>query len=181
MSRVLVAILLVAGCTVSSPSNEAETGSARTVLAHIPSIQSKNQILVATQYIGYSEKKHRAELKELMGVDPVRVEWCAAFVNAILRDSRLEDNYNHANHLTARSFLEWGYEVTKPKSGDLVIFPRGDEDWQGHVGFYIASDVVDGVEYYWILGGNQGKEVSIERFRASTSVGIRRPRHQIAT
>lgn len=153
------------------PSNEAELVTKVPVLSVMP---SRHQILVATQYIGYSEKNNRSELKELIGVDPRRVEWCAAFVNAILRDSGLKDNSDHPEHLSARSFLEWGYPVSRPKSGDLVVFPRGREAWQGHVGFYLTSDTVNGVEYYWILGGNQGDEVSIERFKAHTALGIRR-------
>ena len=170
MVRFLTTALLLAGFMVPLPSNEAEP----TRSPSLASIPTRHTILVATQYIGYSEKNQRQELRKLLGVDPKKVEWCAAFVNAILRDSGLKDNSNHSEHLSARSFLQWGYPVSKPKSGDLVVFTRGRDRKQGHVGFYLTSDTVNGIEYYWILGGNQGDEVSIERLKAHTALGIRR-------
>jgi len=54
------------------------------------------------------------------------------------------------------------------------VFPRGNQGWQGHVGFYLRTIEVNGTEYYYILGGNQSNKVSIELFRANKSLGIRR-------
>ena len=38
----------------------------------------------AEQYVGLNEHIDRKQIKELVGVDPVRTEWCAAFVNFVL-------------------------------------------------------------------------------------------------
>ena len=61
--------------------------------------------------------------------------------------------------LMARSFLSWGQKVNVEniKPGDVVVFPRGNKGWQGHVGFYIGSIIQDDIEWYLILGGNQSR------------------------
>lgn len=74
----------------------------------------------------------------------------------------------------ARSFLEWGESVDSPRQGDVVVFPRGNTGWQGHVGFYIDSVAINDIVYYRILGGNQGNSVSIDLYSAHTALGIRR-------
>ena len=122
------------------------------------------------------ERQNRSELKELVGVDPVRTEWCAAFVNAVLEESKIESNKGHKYPLTARAFLDWGQKVHKQniQAGDLVIFPRGNEGWQGHVGFYIKTQTINGQDFYYILGGNQNNKVSIVAYPARKALGIRR-------
>lgn len=132
----------------------------------------------AIEYIGLDERRDRAELRSLVGVDPVRTEWCAAFVNAMLELDGVPslNTLSHPHPLTARGFLSWGVAVEPEhvRRGDLVIFPRGNQGWQGHVGFYWGSVVRDGVLYYQILGGNQSNRVGIELYRASRALGIRR-------
>jgi uncharacterized protein (TIGR02594 family) len=125
--------------------------------------------------LGMNERTHRQELKELTGVDPVRTEWCAAFVNAILDLNDIPGSEEVSDYpLTARSFLNWGVPVQTPIKGDLVVFPRGNKGWQGHVGFYITTKYINGVSYYVILGGNQNDSVSYELYRASSALSIRR-------
>lgn len=129
----------------------------------------------ASAMVGLNERKHRRELKAFLGVDPVAYQWCAAFVNAHLHLNGIPGSETVSeNPLLARSFLQWGYEVDQPQYGDIVVFPRGNQGWQGHVGFYISSVNVRGVEYYIILGGNQDNSVSYEYYRASRAIGIRR-------
>jgi len=137
-------------------------------------VNNNNPVITGFQYINFTETANRAELKELMNVDPKRTEWCAAFVNAVLEESDIESNKDHAYPLTARAFLDWGVSVKAPEPGDLVVFPRGNEGWQGHVGFYLKTEIINGVKYYWILGGNQNNKVSIVRYRANRALGIRR-------
>jgi uncharacterized protein (TIGR02594 family) len=160
----LLSLLLLAGCNNPLSLNS--------------EYQSKSQKMpemVALQYIGFAERTHRTELKELTGVDPVRTEWCAAFVNAVLSETGIPGSESVSNYpLTARSFLDWGVSVKNPEPGDLVVFPRGNEAWQGHVGFYLRSQVIDGREYYYILGGNQNNRVSIELYRSNRAISIRR-------
>jgi len=130
----------------------------------------------AIQYLGLHERQNRKEIKELVGVDPVYTEWCAAFVNAVLEESGVESNKDHRYPLTARAFLDWGQKVPRAEiqPGDIVIFPRGNQGWQGHVGFFIKSETIGGITYYMILGGNQSNKVSIKAYRASRALGIRR-------
>ena len=134
-----------------------------------------SKINTAAQFIDYNEHTNRAELREFIGVDPVRTEWCAAFVNAVLRDSGIDGSGSVSKHpLTARSFLHWGEEVKEPRTGDIVVFPRGNVSWQGHVGFYFGEVMIGSVKYYRILGGNQNNKVSIELYPAHRALSIRR-------
>lgn len=130
--------------------------------------------VTAVEFLGMNEYQNRNQIKELTGVDPVRTEWCAAFVNAILEMDGIPslNDIDHPYPLTARGFLQWGMPVAKEdiQKGDLVIFPRGNSSWQGHVGFFIQ-------EYngQWIiLGGNQDNTVSYKLFNPSRAIGIRR-------
>lgn len=128
--------------------------------------------------IGMHEKYDRKILKEFLGIDPTRVNWCAAFVNAVLLELDIPGSGDfHDYPLLARSFLNWGAPISKEdiKIGDIVIFPRGTAGWQGHVGFFYGSFIDEnGVEYWNILGGNQDNRISIKPYRASKSIGIRR-------
>jgi uncharacterized protein (TIGR02594 family) len=128
-------------------------------------------VYTAAQYNGLNERTNRQELTELMGVDPVRYEWCAAFVNSILHLNDIPGT----DSLLARSFLDWGEKVTdEPQRGDIVVFPRGNQGWQGHVGFYVDTRMVDGITYYLILGGNQDNSVSYELYPAWRALSVRR-------
>tara|TARA_B110000503_G_C6924722_1_gene320192 strand:+ start:151 stop:663 length:513 start_codon:yes stop_codon:yes gene_type:complete len=162
---IVVLLLSLTGCDINSISYVSN-----------PIAQVSNPILQAIQKFGLDEKRNRRELQEYIGVDPVRTEWCAAFINSVLEESGITSNKDHDAPLTARSFLDWGTSVKKEniKAGDIVIFPRGDSPLSGHAGFYIRTLKINGVEYYVILGGNQTNKVSIVEYRASTALSIRR-------
>jgi uncharacterized protein (TIGR02594 family) len=136
-----------------------------------------NPVVAAEPFIGLEERANRQELKELMSVDPVRYEWCAAFVNAILELENIPNlnDIQHPHPLLARAFLQWGEPVEKEniQKGDVVVFPRGNEGWQGHVGFYVETIIEDGVEYWVILGGNQDQSVNYTLFDPRRVIGIR--------
>jgi len=153
----LISILLLAGCNTSE------------------------HLGVAEAKLGMNEYRDRTALKQYVGVDPRYTEWCAAFVNAVLEESGMTNLHDmkHPQPLTARSFLDWGIKVDKPQAGDIVIFPRGTHRWQGHVGFYVGweRDDKDNI-YFLILGGNQNDSVSIERYLASKTLGIRRYKYE---
>lgn len=129
----------------------------------------------AHQYVGWSEKDNRKEIKQLTGIDPVHTEWCAAFVNAVLKenDTLGSDSVNDYP-LMARSFMFWGERVDEPKIGDVIVFPRGTRGWQGHVGFYIETRTIEDIDYYVILGGNQENAVTYDLFPAYRALAIRR-------
>ena len=163
-SIVVVLAVLVSGCTyIDNPS--------KLMLRQQPTAK----VAVAYKYLNYGERTHRSELIKFTGVDPVRTQWCAAFVNAVLTDSGIPGSETVSDYpLTARSFLTWGDPVTMPQPGDIVVFPRGNQGWQGHVGFYLGTTIVNNTVYYQILGGNQRNKVSIELYRANRALGIRR-------
>lgn len=157
------------------PAAQEEEPEVKTRTIYIRS-DSRNPVYHGIKYLDYTEKENRSELKELTGVDPVRIEWCAAFVNAILQETGVEGSSSVSeNPLLARSFLDWGKSVDDPKMGDVVVFPRGNQGWQGHVGFYVKSQEIDGVLYYYILGGNQNNSVRVDLYRADKAIDIRRP------
>jgi uncharacterized protein (TIGR02594 family) len=156
-------------CVVLLASCDRQAISSETI-----NVGNANPLYEAVQYNGLHERTDREKLAQYVGVDPVRTEWCAAFVNAVLEESNITSNNNHKYPLTARAFLDWGTTVSEPKAGDIVVFPRGNQGWQGHVGFYLKTQEINGVEYYLILGGNQSNKVGVKAYRANTALGIRR-------
>lgn len=130
---------------------------------------------VAAKYDGYTAQKHRAELRAFLSkpfntdVDPMRIAWCAAFVNAVLHKS----GYDTTDSLMARSFLEYGKKARKPEEGDIVVLTRGRSSATGHVGFFLGYDETG--QYVKVLGGNQGKMVTVAYYPASRVLGFRKP------
>ena len=129
--------------------------------------------------LGYSELKHSKELNVFLELNPRYTEWCAAFVNKVLEYSGKEsvETLNYGNHLLARSYLKYGDMILEDeiRPGDILIFKRGDEWWQGHVGFYVGEEIIKGKKYYRVLGGNQSNEVNISLYPEYRLLGIRRP------
>lgn len=136
-------------------------------------------ISTSSTYIGMVETTHRAELKEFLGVDPVKIPWCAAFINSVIKTN---DYYGSEivsdAPLTARSFLKWGEEVSSENDllrGDIVVFPRaGGEDWQGHVGFYLETRIRNNKKFLLIISGNENNRVQISERPLETAIGFRR-------
>jgi len=140
---------------------------------NISSDYTGDSVITAQPYVGLQERQNRSELKEFTGVDPVRVEWCAAFVNAVLELDDIPGSDSVSDYpLTARSFIKWGNRV-EPKDiqrGDVVVFPRGNSSWQGHVGFFVEE-----IHGRWIiLGGNQENSVRYDIFEPARAISIRR-------
>ena len=147
---------------------------AATLSGCVKADSSSDSVITAQPFVGLQERQNRTELRELTGVDPVRTEWCAAFVNAILEIDGIPNLNDQTAYppLMARSFLYWGERVEPGdiKRGDLVIFPRGNQGWQGHVGFFVEER-----NGQWIiLGGNQNNEVRYDLYSPSRAIGIRR-------
>lgn len=131
------------------------------------------QLEVADSLVGLDERRDRTTLKEFLGIDPVRVEWCAAFVNSVLTEVGLPTSKdikgNPFNSLAARSYIAWGKQATQPSPGDIMVFSRGSSDWKGHVGFYVATVNYRNKEYWVVLGGNQDNTVSYKLFATDTN------------
>jgi uncharacterized protein (TIGR02594 family) len=148
--------VLIAALTYATPINAEMNFSA----AH-------SFITIASKYLGMHESKDRSELSQFMDLDPRRIPWCAAFVNAVLASVGLDGSPN----LMARSFLNIGVKVRKPAEGDIVILTRGANPASGHVGFYIGESP----GFVHVLGGNQSYgRVSITPYPKSKVLGYRR-------
>jgi uncharacterized protein (TIGR02594 family) len=139
---------------------------------------SKPVYAEAKKWEGKNAKKHRGELKSLMAagnnnqpVDPVRIPWCAGFVNAILARS----GYETTGSLMARSFLNYGVVTKDPEIGDIVVTKRGRSQVAGHVGFFEGYEWYEGVKYIKVYGGNTAKSVQVGYFPANQVLGYRRP------
>ena len=142
---------------------------------------SARPVDIAYSYIGMHERTNVLELTEFLGLDPRQTEWCAAFVNSSLNTAGFDGSEAVSPYpLMARSFLEWGTPVpfkedpSAPRIGDIAVFPRGRNSWQGHVGFYISTVIVDNKVYWKILSGNQNNQVTVNLYPASRALGLRR-------
>jgi uncharacterized protein (TIGR02594 family) len=166
----VLSLVLLSGC-IKGNSAEDYMIDPREIVVEQP----QTKISIASRFLDFSEKSHRLELKQFIGVDPVRIDWCAAFVNAVLKEIGIPGSDSVSKYpLVARSFLSWGNRVKEPKPGDVIVFPRGKQAWQGHVGFYYGTVYENGKKFYQILGGNQDKSVTIKLFPAKSAISIRR-------
>jgi len=97
--------------------------------------------------------------------------WCSAFVNWCMTQA----GFPATRSALARSWLQWGRPVKRPRRGCLVVFSRAGGF--GHVGFYVSETETD----ILVLGGNQrnpetGKyEVSESYYPKSRLLGYRVP------
>ena len=139
------------------------------------SFGTPDPLRVAKQWEGYHAQRNRSELRGLLTkgneitIDPVKIPWCAAFANAILKQTGREGT----GSLQARSFLGYGIATKYPREGDIAVFSRGRNRAAGHVGFYMGETIIDGVKYILVFGGNQNKEVNVTHYPASKLLGFR--------
>lgn len=118
----------------------------------------------ASSYEGLDENTNRKSIRKLVGVDPVEVPWCAAFVNAILeRQGFLGTNDNGVD-----SFRHYGEKVIDPEVGDIVVF-------RSHVGIFVEYKQMNRTLYIGVLGGNQSNSVKVSYFPVKKILTIRRP------
>lgn len=133
----------------------------------------------ANAYRGKSETSDKAVLEALFNqygvksptggtLDPEKVAWCAAFVNAILG----QKGATGSGSLAASSFLTYGKDdLHSPQQGDVVVVKNGKGG--DHVGFLQSYDNKTGsVE---VLGGNTSNKVTTGKFAANQVLAIRRP------
>jgi uncharacterized protein (TIGR02594 family) len=143
---------------------------------------SKTPYEFAKHWLGYSETnvRHNTVLSEAMkkyaglSISPAQTPWCSAFTNTILNAF----GYEGTGKLNARSWLNWGEKISElgdAQEGDIVIFERGNNPNQGHVGFFAGLNENGNP---LILGGNQkeegGDQVSIKAYNKKNLLGIRR-------
>lgn len=105
------------------------------------------------------------------GVRDDETAWCAAAMGAWLKRA----GYRPSGKLTARSYLDWGepVDIADARPGDILIIPRGDSSWQGHVTF-IHRDLG---AFFECVGGNQTNAVTKQKYPKTPKkriLGIRR-------
>lgn len=124
----------------------------------------------ASAYLGLTERDHPKELSSMVGINVVTTPWCAAFMNMVLAKIGVKGTGSNL----ARSFLKIGtpVELKYALPGDLVVFKRGNSNWQGHIA--LLWEEYDGEPYVKVLGGNQGDSVSIAKYAVASILGIRR-------
>lgn len=130
---------------------------------------------MAQTFIGVKEVKGMIDnpmiLAFLKADDPWpehdEVPWCSGFMNFICKCCATR----RSRSLAAISWLNIGYVILDIKECvagfDIVILSR---EGGNHVGFYIKHDDT----HVWLLGGNQGDQVSIAAFPRTRIKGIRR-------
>lgn len=94
------------------------------------------------------------------------IPWCAAFVGAMLART----GYRPSGSLMARSYLDWGKTLDKPRRGCIAVFKRGKPP-SGHVAFveeWTATNIR-------VIGGNQSDSVTKATFSRATLLGLRWP------
>ena len=125
---------------------------------------------IAMKYNGYDAKKNRSELTALLDIDPVKVPWCAGFINYVLAKA----GYENTNNLSAASYHNYGTHVKEPQPGDIVLLRRSGGSGR-HVAFFYGWTFDNGVKYVQLLGGNQDDAVNITAYPVAAIVEYRRP------
>jgi uncharacterized protein (TIGR02594 family) len=136
-------------------------------------------IEVAKKYLGLEEKKDRKKLMEMFKVakidlDPNTTPWCAAFVNGCEVAAGNKGN----GKVNARSFLTYGKSVAdeegvyQAEEGDICVFSRGNNGWQGHVTYFVEWNDANGTVK--VLGGNQSDKVCYAYYKTDSLLDIRR-------
>ena len=100
--------------------------------------------------------------------------WCSVFANWCA----LISNVERTHKANARSWIEIGTKTDNPKPGDVAIFKRGNSTWQGHVAFFLGFNAKGDV---FVIGGNQGNQVSVATYPKSKLLGFRNIQHQSKT
>jgi uncharacterized protein (TIGR02594 family) len=125
---------------------------------------------IALNYNGYEAKKNRKELQAILDVDPVRIPWCAGFINFVLTRA----GYDSTGDLSAASYHHYGIKVNEPQPGDIVLLRRSGGSGR-HVAFFYGWSFDNGVKYIQLLGGNQDHGVNITAYPIASVVEYRRP------
>lgn len=165
-------------------------------LTRLPRNQAEAKVITEREYMAQLHKTLATKLglKEIVGYrhNPAIVEmfaacghswvaddetpWCAAFIGWGIAETskRLGVAVEGTRMLNARSYLDWGQKIAfhEIAKGDIVIIPRGNSNWQGHVFVFDhwEGDIMVG------LGGNQRNAVNLRTYNPSRAriLGIRR-------
>jgi uncharacterized protein (TIGR02594 family) len=98
------------------------------------------------------------------------VAWCSGAAKTWMREAG-EDVSGVTGR--ARSWLEWGVPLDKPRLGCITVLWRGSQRGQlGHVGLWLQANTSECM----LLGGNQGNAVSVAPYWRQRVLGYRWPK-----
>lgn len=101
--------------------------------------------------------------------DADSVPWCSSFVCWCMEQSGIASTRFKA----ARSWLNWGRELTEPVPGCVVVLWReSPKSAKGHVGLFVGVDDKGAV---LLCGGNQGDAVSVRAYPKRRVLSYRWP------
>jgi len=116
---------------------------------------------------GLHERKHRTQIKRIVGVDPVQTPWCGAAVAYAVRKAGSKPV---SGYLGAANWNRFGKAVKRSgaRKGDIVVyrFKRGH-----HVAIF--SHFTKGGRHV-ACGGNQKNSFRCSAYRNASIVGVRR-------
>ena len=94
--------------------------------------------------------------------------WCSSFVNWVM----VQAGYRGTSNALARSWLNWGTELTLPRVGAVTVIKRRnanqDQATGSSTGFHVAFYVSSTSTHIRLLGGNQGDRVKYSNFSLSS-------------
>ena len=102
--------------------------------------------------------------------DDSTTAWCSAWMCLCMERSGIHST-RRAN---ARSWLDWGTPLLKPRYGCVVVFSRPEAGpANGHVGLWVTENMASG--HTMVCGGNEGNAVRIAPYLTSRVLGWRWP------
>lgn len=110
-------------------------------------------VSIAARYDGMQERRHRAKLKRIIGIDPVRKPWCGAWMGAVVRQSgrKPPEGYN-----LSFAWRKWGRSVGA-RRGAIAVFKHG------HVG--VVESVKNGKVCVWSANWRNRVGLSCRKMR----------------
>jgi uncharacterized protein (TIGR02594 family) len=178
---------------LNQTKDAAKAQAARVVAERQENVRSEAQTVQAGQallrtanrYDGYNEnnRPQRAVLMEMsreagITLDPSKLAWCAAFINAVLAANGLPTAKGAGGGPTTRAadFKSYGSGVAldDARPGDIVVLRPQARGASGHVGLFSGFDESGNVR---LTAGNQGgsKKVSTQAFGRDEVIAVRRP------
>ena len=129
--------------------------------------QNVARLSAIKQHIGLHERKHRRQIKAIVGVDPVRTPWCGAAVAYSVRKAHQKPPQGY---LKASNWRHWGTAVSfsNARPGDVIVyrFKRGYHVaiFEKHLGKGRHSS----------CGGNMSSSFKCTSYRNSSVKAVRR-------
>lgn len=137
-------------------------------------------LLIAQGELGVHERpgvESDARIREYFRVshvpdtyDDSSLAWCAIFANFCLHAASIHVPLKW----NARSFLDWGVPLLRPRLGCVMVYSRPPDRSSGHVTFFMRQNDTDH-DADDCLGGNQHNQVCVEAEPRARLLGMRWP------